>query len=70
MAKILIVDDEPDMRLAVRNVLKLAGTKSWRPGRAHCPGDLVRENVDLMLDIATHGRQDLERKAIKTRCVV
>ncbi len=72
MAKILIVDDEPDMRLAVRNVLKLRGHEVVEAGDGPTALEILsQENVDLMLlDIRLPGMDGIEvlekAKAIKS----
>ncbi|MBI4802281.1 MAG: response regulator [Elusimicrobia bacterium] len=62
MPKILIVDDEPDMRLAVKNVLKLRGYEVAEAGDGPAALDtLARENIDLvLLDIRLPGMDGVE----------
>ncbi|MBU2483329.1 MAG: response regulator [Proteobacteria bacterium] len=62
MPKILIVDDEPDMRLAVKNVLKLRGYEVAEAGDGPTALDtLARENIDLiLLDIRLPGMDGIE----------
>lgn len=62
MARILIVDDEPDMRLAVRNVLRLRGHEVLEAGDGPSAlKTLSEENVDLMLlDIRLPGMDGIE----------
>ena len=72
MARILIVDDEPDMRLAVRNVLKLRGHEVVEAGDGPAALEILAgEDVDLMLlDIRLPGMDGIEvlekAKAIKS----
>ncbi|MEI7530162.1 MAG: response regulator, partial [Elusimicrobiota bacterium] len=62
MARILIVDDEPDMRLAVRNVLKLRGHDVMEAGDGPAALEILAgEDVDLMLlDIRLPGMDGIE----------
>jgi len=72
MARILIVDDEPDMRLAVRNVLRLRGHEIVEAGDGPTALEILSgEDVDLMLlDIRLPGMDGIEvlekAKAIKS----
>jgi len=60
--KILIVDDEPDMRLAIKNVLKIRGYDSIEAGDGKKAVELVeKENPDLvLLDIRLPGMDGVE----------
>ena len=62
MPRILIVDDEPDMRLAVRNVLKLRGYEISEAGDGPSALEMARENrPDLvLLDIRLPGMDGIE----------
>jgi CheY-like chemotaxis protein len=62
MALILIVDDEPDMRLAVRNVLKLRGYEIAEAGDGPSALELARkEKPDLvLLDMRLPGMDGIE----------
>jgi CheY-like chemotaxis protein len=62
MARILIVDDEPDMRLAVRNVLKLRGYDITEAGDGPSALELARkERPDLvLLDMRLPGMDGIE----------
>lgn len=62
MPRILIVDDEPDMRLAVKNVLKLRGYDVLEAGDGPTALDmLAREDVNLMLlDVRLPGMDGVE----------
>jgi len=62
MSRILIVDDEPDMRLAVRNVLKLRGHDVVEAGDGPAALTILAgEDVDLMLlDIRLPGMDGIE----------
>lgn len=60
--KILIVDDEPDMRLAIKNVLKIRGYDSLEAGDGKTALELLeKENPDLiLLDIRLPGMDGVE----------
>ena len=62
MARILIVDDEPDMRLAVRNVLKLRGYEISEAGDGPTALEMAREHrPDLvLLDMRLPGMDGIE----------
>ncbi len=62
MARILIVDDEPDMRLAVRNVLKLRGHEIYEAGDGPSALKITREaHPDLvLLDLRLPGMDGIE----------
>jgi CheY-like chemotaxis protein len=62
MARILIIDDEPDMRLAVRNVLKLRGYEIAEAGDGPAALALARESrPDLvLLDMRLPGMDGIE----------
>lgn len=62
MPRILIVDDEPDMRLAVKNVLKLRGYDVLEAGDGPTALDmLAREDISLvLLDVRLPGMDGVE----------
>jgi CheY-like chemotaxis protein len=62
MPRILIVDDEPDMRLAIKNVLKLRGYEIFEAGDGLAALDILRKNdIHLMLlDIRLPGMDGIE----------
>lgn len=62
MPRILIVDDEPDMRLAVKNVLKLRGYDVLEAGDGPAALEmLAREDISLMLlDVRLPGMDGIE----------
>ena len=62
MARILIVDDEPDMRLAIKNVLKIRGYEIFEAGDGIAALDIIRKNdIHLMLlDIRLPGMDGIE----------
>lgn len=62
MSRILIVDDEPDMRLAVRNVLKLRGYDISEAGDGPSALEMARESrPDLvLLDMRLPGMDGIE----------
>ncbi len=62
MARILIVDDEPDMRLAIKNVLKLRGYEIFEAGDGLAALDIIRKHeIHLMLlDLRLPGMDGIE----------
>src|SRR3990172_1207249 len=62
MPKILIVDDEPDMRLAVKNVLKLRGYDVFEAGDGPSALEtLTKEDINLiLLDVRLPGMDGIE----------
>ncbi|MBU2530762.1 MAG: response regulator [Elusimicrobia bacterium] len=62
MPRILIVDDEPDMRLAIRNVLKLRGYEIFEAGDGLAALDIIKKHdINLMLlDIRLPGMDGIE----------
>lgn len=62
MSRILIIDDEPDMRLAVRNVLKLRGYDVSEAGDGPTALEMARaERPDLvLLDLRLPGMDGIE----------
>lgn len=62
MSRILIIDDEPDMRLAVRNVLKLRGYEVFEAGDGPSALEMARaERPDLvLLDLRLPGMDGIE----------
>ncbi|MCK5106764.1 MAG: response regulator [Elusimicrobiales bacterium] len=62
MAKILIVDDEPDMRLAIKNVLKLRGYEIFEAEDGLAALDIIKKHdIQLMLlDIRLPGMDGIE----------
>lgn len=62
MSRILIIDDEPDMRLAVRNVLKLRGYEVFEAGDG--PSALAMARADrpdlVLLDLRLPGMDGIE----------
>ena len=62
MSRILIIDDEPDMRLAVRNVLKLRGYEVYEAGDGPSALEMARaDRPDLvLLDLRLPGMDGIE----------
>ncbi|MCG2726309.1 MAG: response regulator [Elusimicrobia bacterium] len=62
MPRILIVDDEPDMRLAIKNVLKLRGYEIFEAGDGLAALDIIsKHDIHLMLlDIRLPGMDGIE----------
>lgn len=62
MSRILIIDDEPDMRLAVRNVLKLRGYEVFEAGDGPSALEMARaDRPDLvLLDLRLPGMDGIE----------
>ncbi|MEA3307699.1 MAG: response regulator, partial [Elusimicrobiota bacterium] len=62
MPRILIVDDEPDMRLAIKNVLKLRGYEIFEAGDGLAALDIIKkQDIHLMLlDIRLPGMDGIE----------
>lgn len=62
MSRILIIDDEPDMRLAVRNVLKLRGYDVFEAGDGPSALEMARaDRPDLvLLDLRLPGMDGIE----------